>query len=100
MMINQAKNLLNEAYVARDESVSARDESVSSRDEAREKNDAIKDLLSEIEAKGQNMQSLLQRAELGVQASSESAAQAAGLLDKTNDAYEETLSISCRWKKT
>ena len=83
LMITQAKGLVKEAQAARDEAVSARDE-------ARAKYNESQALLSEIDDKQSNMQSLLKSAEVGAGAAAMSAAQAGEFLNKTGEAYGKT----------
>jgi hypothetical protein len=87
IMITQAKRLMDEAEVARDESVSARDEAEAVYNETRA-------LQAEIDKKEQNIRLLQEKTELDAKATAASAAQAGVFLNKTEEAYNRTQTLS------
>lgn len=93
-MINEANGLLEVAKVAANESLAAKNESVSARDEAKAMNSEMKSLLSTIEEKEQSIQFLLTRAEQNAKESDTNLRRVQELLNRTEDAYNDTLAIS------
>jgi hypothetical protein len=93
-MINEANGLLEVATVAANESLAAKNESVSARDEAKAMNSEMRSLLSRIEGKEQSIQSLLTRAEQNAEASETNLRRAQELLNRTEDAFNDTLALS------
>jgi hypothetical protein len=87
VMVTQAKELLNEAATARNESLSARDEAAAMYGE-------VKTLLAKVDEMEQSIRSLLNRAESAAEATAAGAAQARGFLNRTDEAYRETLALS------